>query len=438
MKLSWGTSTDIGNVRKSNQDQLFANGTIFVVADGMGGANGGGVASQIAIDTFVSTLEKQSKDSFSPQNLIDAVDSANLAVYRAGTADAKLRGMGTTLVSVVISPAQSSQQVMLLNVGDSRCYLYRAGDLTQLTQDHSWVAEMFRAGMLSTEEIATSKSRHVLTRVLGVESTVEVDMWHLDVCDGDILLLCSDGLTNELSDEEMGAILGSETSPQVISDALISAALNRVGSDNATALVIDFTDPSLPNRDTTSHGAINSQSLVKVKPLVTPIGVAKAAPIGPNLQSIPVPIAKGEFQKAGKIVRTVRVASFLTLLVLIIGIGIFAIRKYLGSSYFVGIDSGNHVAIYQGRPGGLLWFAPHLVASESLIATALPASYVPELKRGVQEPNLSAANTYVRNLRSEVAQFQTSSTGVGTAIPTTTSTTATTTSSPVVVSGAGG
>lgn len=421
MRLSWGTASDVGKVRKSNQDQCFADGTVFAVADGMGGANGGEVASQVAMETFVSAL---SRDDASTKMVSDAVLLANSAVFNQGSADPSLYGMGTTLVSLIYFGSEAQSQAFLLNVGDSRAYVYRNGDLVQLTQDHSWVGEMFRAGMMSADEIATSKGRHVLTRVLGVEKVVDVDMWNFEVLPGDRVLLCSDGLTNELSDDEIGSILGTEDSAQQAADKLVVLAGDAGGYDNITVVVVDFHQSASVATGLNATGDTKTRNVIRVKPVLTPIGFSTSTGTsksrGPRLQAIPVPLAKGQYRKVGKVGKVLRVGAFLSVLGLIIGVGIFAISSYLRSSYYVAIDSSNHVAIYQGRPGGLLWFTPKLITSESLAVSALPASFVFELRRGVQERDLSSAQTYVRNLKAEIAQFNTS----------TTSTTTTTTSIP--------
>lgn len=414
MDLGWGASTNTGKVRKANQDRVFADGKIFIVADGMGGANGGETASQVAVDTFVANLER-SMDRVSSELIMEAVAGANSAVYDQGMANAHLHGMGTTFVSLIRANLDGHDRTFLLNVGDSRGYVYRAGDITQLTQDHSWVGEMFRAGMLSAEDIATSKSRHVLTRAVGVDSAIEADLWDFDAVKGDRVLLCSDGITNELNDHELGAILGLDLSAQEVADKVVDAAVKAGGFDNASAVVVDFGEINpISAQQTREPGAIQTHGIVRIQPALTPISTSSNNGTGAVLQSIPVPLARGDFRKAGKILR---VASFLVVLGLIIAIGVLAIRKYLGSSYYVGVSANDHVAVYQGRPGGLLWFTPRLVSSNDLIASSLPKSFVSDLKRGVEESNLAAANTYVRNLQAVVAQFK--STTV-TTVPTTT------------------
>ena len=415
MEITWGQASDIGRVRKSNQDFLFADGHIFVVADGMGGANGGEVASRLAVEGFVS----RAASANDVQALKSAVSGANEDVFREGQAHAELAGMGTTLVAAVVTEEADALRVLVLNVGDSRGYVLHEADLTQITEDHSWVGELIRAGKLSRQEAEVSASRHVLTRVVGVAGDVEPDLWELRPNPGDKILLCSDGITNELADPEIGSVLMSGADAKSTAEALVHRAVEAGGLDNASAVVIDFGPaqagaPPMP-LSMARTGVPVPRTMVPPAPVMMTV---QSAPMrGPDLHQIPQPLARSSFTKAGTVLRVV---GFLAALAFVVGIGVYGITNYVRGSYFVGV-SNNQVAIYQGRPGGLLWFSPHLVTVKSLRLSDLPSAYWGELRSGVAEPSFAAATKYISNLESQVKQF--SQSGSGTTSSTTTTTT---------------
>lgn len=235
-QLRWGLASDVGRVRKENQDRSVATGRLFAVADGMGGHAGGATAAQVAIETLRATFEAAP----SAPGLHGAIRAANAAILERAAEDHSLRGMGTTLTALgLVDNGDGRELLHLVNVGDSRAYLLRGGDLFQLTEDHSMVEEMVRAGELSRDEAASHPARHVLTRVLGVDEGVTPDAWEIELHVGDRILLCSDGLVNEVDDESIGAILGEERDPDGAAQTLVETARANGGSDNITVIVID-------------------------------------------------------------------------------------------------------------------------------------------------------------------------------------------------------
>ena len=233
-RIRWGGASDRGRRREENQDSLYADADLFVVADGMGGHSGGSVASNLAVKTLAAN-----SPSTRPE-LLAAVQHANEVVLRRANAHAFLKGMGTTLCAMAVVNGDCGPEWCLVNVGDSRAYRHRAGQLVQLTCDHNFVAEMVRAGDLSVSDAAAHPRRNTLTRAVGVEQEVNVDAWTFDVTGGDRFLLCTDGVTNELTEAEIGALLGSGD-PTASARAMVQRANDRGGSDNATALVVDVT-----------------------------------------------------------------------------------------------------------------------------------------------------------------------------------------------------
>ncbi len=237
--LQSGSASDVGKVRTSNQDVAFEGTDLFAVADGMGGHVGGEVAARVAVDSLRAAFERQP----SVEGLRRAVAEANRAVWRQSQAELGLRGMGTTLTAPALVQEPGGRQIVALaNVGDSRAYVFSKGQVIQVTADHSLAEEKVRRGQLTQAEAAVHPHRHILTRALGVSSDVDVDLWELHLRDGDRILLCSDGLTNEVGDEQIGQILAAVKGPKAAAKALVQAALDHGGSDNVTCVVIDVLD----------------------------------------------------------------------------------------------------------------------------------------------------------------------------------------------------
>ena len=414
MGLRWGKASDVGRVRKNNQDYTYADGRIFVVADGMGGANGGEIASRLAVESFKS-YATWAQDL---AGLKSALSESNMAVYQKSLDDQGLSGMGTTFVALVALGSGPSSHAYFLNVGDSRGYVFRNGEMTQITEDHSWVGELFRSGRMSLDEAAQSANRHVVTRAIGVGPDVDIDVWDFIVSAGDKILLCSDGVTNELSDPQIAAVLARIDDPQRACDEIVKLSLESGGIDNVSCVVVDF-GAEYPGAAAIGAGGASGrpEEIARIQPVAIPMHPTRISSQGPSLTSIPVPISKGEFTKAGNLLR---VAAFLLTLILVFGVGIYAVGRYVQGSYYVGVAGGGSIAIYQGRPGGLLWFSPHVISVRTFSVSSLPSSYAIGLREGVDEPNYSAALTYVRNLETVAAQFRAAGNLGGTSTTTTT------------------
>ena len=233
MRIRWGGASDRGLRRDENQDAMYADIGLFVVADGMGGHLGGSVASSLAVKTVAANSPSTRAE------LVAAVRHANQVVHHRSTAHADLSGMGTTLCAIAVVQQGDSRVWSLVNVGDSRVYRYQRGELAQLTVDHNFVAEMIRAGDLTAAEAAEHPRRNTLTRAVGVEPDVLVDDWVLELSGHDRFLLCTDGITNELRESDISDLLGIAEHPSNVARALVRQANDRGGRDNSTALVVD-------------------------------------------------------------------------------------------------------------------------------------------------------------------------------------------------------
>lgn len=220
--------SDTGRVRDHNEDRSYVAAHIVAVADGMGGALAGEVASQMAVEA----IEGVSKPA-DPLSIKAAIENANRAIRRMAAQDPGKSGMGTTITAATVD----GQRVDVVHVGDSRAYLWRGDDLVQITHDHSVVAELVRQGTLSPEEAVNHPHRNVITRALGAEPEVTVDMYQHDVEPDDILLLCSDGLYGEVTDDEIVTELRQATSMEEAAAALVARANANGGSDNVTVVL---------------------------------------------------------------------------------------------------------------------------------------------------------------------------------------------------------
>ena len=228
---SYGSRTDIGNVREHNEDSLTVLPPLFAVADGMGGHEAGEIASEITINTL-NDLAPQSADA---EALARAVVAANLNVIKAPSQGVGREGMGTTLTAAILE----KERLVIAQVGDSRAYLLHNGSLQQLTRDHSLMADMIEAGQLTEAEARVHPNRSVITRAIGSDPHMQPDLYELNVETGDRLLLCSDGICGMIEDHEIASIMRQAPSAQSCADQLVEAALAAGGFDNATAVVVD-------------------------------------------------------------------------------------------------------------------------------------------------------------------------------------------------------
>ncbi|MGO1884580.1 MAG: PP2C family protein-serine/threonine phosphatase [Citricoccus sp.] len=235
-RLNYGFGSHRGLRRQLNEDSLVVTGNLFAVADGMGGHEAGEVASRICVETLAAGV-KEVRNDLAADELQQLMVTADDAIRRVGGSRA-----GTTLAGVAIVRELQGLYWMVFNVGDSRTYRLSEGEFAQISVDHSEVQEMVDEGYLTAEEARHHPRRHVITRALGTGEASEADFWMLSVHDGDRLMICSDGLTSEVSDEDIRQQLADRNSPQDAVDALIRLALDGGGRDNITVIVVDVED----------------------------------------------------------------------------------------------------------------------------------------------------------------------------------------------------
>ena len=255
MHIQTGARTDLGRVRKNNEDSYYMEPALqlYVLSDGMGGEAHGEVASQLAVQTVLTHCRQGENSRTTPifgesspdvsektNRLASAIHLANRKVFETAASNPEQQGMGATLVAAWIDGPRLS----IAHVGDSRAYLLRAGSMDQLTADHSLVAEKVRVGILTPQEADASELQSVLTRAVGTNSSVEVDTDEQALLVGDVVLLCSDGLTRMVTDPEIASLLLTSTSAQESADRLVDLANDNGGVDNATVIVLRVVEKS--------------------------------------------------------------------------------------------------------------------------------------------------------------------------------------------------
>jgi PPM family protein phosphatase len=231
-----GMSSATGKVRKANEDRVFAGARLFVVADGMGGHAAGDVASTLIVERLAGLDDR---GDLRPEDIRRELIGANDDILSAARQDVSRSGMGSTVAGLALAWVAGSAHWVVFHVGDSRVYRLTGHEFVQLTTDHTEVAELIANGLLDPAHAALHPSRHILTRALGSEPEPEPDLLMLPPSPGDVFLLCSDGLTQELPDGEIADVLRAKASPQQAATALVERAVERGGRDNVSVVVVE-------------------------------------------------------------------------------------------------------------------------------------------------------------------------------------------------------
>lgn len=366
LTLAIGAATDTGNLRGQNEDAHIAEQNLFAVADGMGGHNAGEVASAMAIEHLrgIALGGVSSAEAFA-----QVVRDLNSAIYASATSTTDQRGMGTTLTAAALlkstSDTDQPSQIVIANVGDSRTYLLRSGELRQLSVDHSYVQELVTEGLLTVDEARTHPRRNIVTRALGIDEQVSVDTWTIPMFDGDRFMLCSDGLVDEVPIDEITEMMREHSAPQLIAERLVTAAKRHGGRDNITVIVVDVN--------------INATA---------PEVVADIAPV-----------------IASESTTSIKKRIFALVVVVVLCSGGFVVLRHQRSGYFVAFTNSSSsatIAIYKGQPGGLLWIKPTVVEVSTTKRYSMQSAFQREIDRVQQFDSVDKARSYLKKFDAAV------------------------------------
>jgi serine/threonine protein phosphatase PrpC len=398
--------SDTGRQRRANEDSLLARAPLFVVADGMGGAQAGEVASRIAVEAFEPGLPETAHPE---RELAELARAANARIHELSHTNAEQAGMGTTLTAVYVG----EQDVAIAHVGDSRAYCLRDGQLLRLTDDHSLVDELMRQGRLTPEEAVEHPQRSVITRALGPEGIVDVDTRSFRARAGDVYLLCSDGLTTMLSEQQIAAALIAHPRLRDAGEALIAAANQAGGRDNITVVLIRLEDVQMGQAP-----AGGEQTTMVGLPAVS--GPAPYAPAPPAMLAEEIvprasALAEPERKRNPRVPRSgeapaprarrrrrLRHAKALTFSLVVLGLIGAGAYLALQSVYFIGTNSRGLVTMFEGLPyrlpGNLTLYSSQYVSGVSA------STLTPQQRRSLLDHALRSetdAGSLIRSLELE-------------------------------------
>jgi protein phosphatase len=356
--------TDPGRIRRRNEDAFICSPPLFAVADGMGGAQAGEIASRIATAAF---REPRAADLDPEARLRSIIQEANRRIYARAASDPTVSGMGTTVTAALLA----DEQLALGHVGDSRAYRIRDGKLEQLTQDHSLVADLVRSGRLTPEEAQLHPQRSVITRALGTDAAVTIDSSTVDARAGDVFLLCSDGLTAMLDDATVLDTVSSAPDLEQATRSLVQLANRKGGEDNITVVLFSIEEGEPGDEDTLSGLSVpTAASDVPSPPRAEPAGKRRhttAMPATPPRSGI------------GR-------ALLLVVLVLVLFAGVAAVALWgLSRAHFIGVDTEGRFAVYQGVPWEVLGVELY---RETYVSPLLALQLSPEERRQLLDHEL--------------------------------------------------
>ena len=329
------TRTDTGRQRNANEDSYFTRAPLFVVADGMGGAQAGEVASKTAAESFDRELPQGPPERV----LRETIETANRTIHERARNDADLAGMGTTITAAIVD--LEAEEVALGHVGDSRAYRLRGGRFERLTRDHSLVEEMRRKGQLTEAQAEDHPQRSIITRALGPEPEVEVDLQTVPAQAGDVFLICSDGLTTMLGDKQIGQVLARATSMESAVRALVDEANRAGGRDNITVIAFRLGDAAAAAPPPAEGATLVGSSAEEAGLTATEVRRRAAAEAARQ---------RREQLAAAKPRRRLRTAAKALAVLAIVAALAFGAWYGNRQIWFLGTDDAGRVALYRGVP----------------------------------------------------------------------------------------
>lgn len=395
LSVRYGARSDVGLLRTLNEDSMYAGPRLLAIADGMGGHAAGEVASRIAIESVAPLDEDQPGDDLL-DSLRQAVDSASAYLRDMVSADNALEGMGTTLTALLFA----GHRLGLLHIGDSRAYLLRENELTQITHDHTLVQGLIDEGRLSPEEATTHPQRSWITRALDGRSSIDPDVSVREVRPGDRYLICSDGLSGPVSEETLAETLRSG-SPQDACDRLVDLALRAGGPDNITAIVADIVeDAPLDAESPIVGGAAASHPEEESRKGTSPAERAATIWRRPHRR----PRAADAEQKPQSPRTARRLVIVLSAVLVLVAAGTLGTWLYVRTQYYVGAAKSQPqtVALYRGVSGQLLGIDLSSVSNDTnLPLNALPDYEQLKVKSGIDAKSRTDATRIIAGLRAD-------------------------------------
>jgi PPM family protein phosphatase len=355
--------TDTGRQRSENEDSLFVRAPIFVVADGMGGAQAGEVASKAAADSFDRDLPEGPPEQF----LRETIEDANRRIHELARADSSRAGMGTTITAAIVDA--QAEEIGIGHVGDSRAYRLRRGKLERLTRDHSLVEEMRRKGQITDAQAEDHPQRSIITRALGPEPEVEVDLQTVPATPGDVFLLCSDGLTTMISEERIAETLAAAGSMREAVRTLVDEANGAGGRDNITALAFRLGDAAAPLGEKPEEATLVGAAAEQAGLTATEVRRRAAAAAAQE---------RREKLTAKSPRRGLRTAAKLLAVVAILAAIAFGAWYGNRQVWFLGTDDSGRVSLYRGLPYELPF---GLALYEERYASAVQTEALPPVRR---------------------------------------------------------
>jgi serine/threonine protein phosphatase PrpC len=330
--------SDTGRQRNANEDSYFARAPVFAVADGMGGAQAGEVASQLAAEAF----EPGNETEESPETYLRRIaEEANTRIHAYAQRDSSRSGMGTTLTAALVQ----GEEISLAHVGDSRAYVYRNGKLRRLTSDHSLVEELRRQGRLTEQQAEEHPQRSIITRALGPEREVDIDTMTYPARPGDVFLLCSDGLTTMVPEDRIATVLGASPDLDTAVSRLVREANEAGGRDNITVVAfrLEEAEEAAEVEGATLIGPSAAEEELSAEAVraETERAEAERRARHPERRRAPAPSGKREWRR-----RVVVSLVAVLILAAIVAGGVYGVRQI----YFLGSDEGGRIALYRGLP----------------------------------------------------------------------------------------
>lgn len=385
MNVSVGAKTDVGRVRGGNEDSYLAEAPLFGVADGMGGHTGGEVASGTAVDVITRTSKEAPPADI--DDLATYVKRANEMIWQKAQEDPSLHGMGTTCTLLHIT----GSTVQIAHVGDSRAYLLRQDELSQITEDHTLVERMVREGRISREDAPHHPQRSIITRALGVDAEVEVDTTTIEVQAGDRILVCSDGLSSMLDDPAIKRLLQGDGDAQVTAEELVEAANEAGGEDNITVVVLDF--------DRELRAGVSARLDTDALP-----DNPAAPPPEATDDALVAQADDREEEGRGRWGR--RVATVILGVALVAGMAYFGATYALDRMWFVGATGDGQVAIFNGLPEDVLGLTLREVVEESEVTLDdLSVTYRSRVQEGLKADSREDALQKISDMAEQSERF---------------------------------